>query len=271
MTKSRHRQGAESVPRAAGNGLLDRRALLSQGATLAGAMSVGAVGAATGAAAEPLANDPWSLAPGIAIPPYGQPSRFEDKTVRTLTNPKLEPRSSAARTPHHLLNGSITPNGLHFVIARGGFPDIDPGKHKLLIHGRVRQPMTFTVEALLRYPMTSRVTFLECGGNSAPLYAKDPIQANVQALHGLLSCAEWTGVKLSTLFEEVGIDPEAKWFLAEGTDAPTMNRSIPVSKAMDDAMIALYQNGERINPSNGYPMRLLVPGYESSGCVGSRS
>src|SRR5215470_16158462 len=131
MTKSRHRQGAESVPHAAGNGLLDRRALLSQGAAIAGAMSVGAVGSATGAAAEPLANDPWSIAPGITIPPYGQPSRFEDKTVRTLTNPKLEPRGSAARTPHHLLNGTITPNGLHFVIARGGFPDIDPDKHKL--------------------------------------------------------------------------------------------------------------------------------------------
>jgi sulfane dehydrogenase subunit SoxC len=67
--------------------------------------------------------------------------------VRTLTNPKLEPRGSAARTPHHLLNGTIAPNGLHFVIARGGFPDIDPDKHKLLIHGHVRQPMTFTVEA----------------------------------------------------------------------------------------------------------------------------
>jgi sulfane dehydrogenase subunit SoxC len=100
--------------------------------------------------------------------------------VRSLTNPKLEPRNSAARTPHHLLNGTITPNGLHFVIARGGYPDIDPDKHKLLIHGRVKQPTVFTVEALHRYPMVSRVTFLECGGNSAPLYSKEPIQANVQ-------------------------------------------------------------------------------------------
>src|SRR5260370_36615609 len=227
-------------------------------------MSVGAVGSDTGPAAEPLANDPWSLAPGITIPPYGQPSRFEDKTVRTLTNPKLEPRGSAARTPHHLLNGTITPNGLHFVIARGGFPDIDPAKHKLLIHGRVKQPMVFTLEALHRYPMVSRVTFVECGGNSAPLFSKDPIQANVQALHGLVSGAEWTGVKLSTLFEEVGIDAQAEWFVAESADSVSMHRSIPVRKAMDDAMIALYQNGERINPSQGYPMRLLVPGYEGN-------
>jgi sulfane dehydrogenase subunit SoxC len=243
--------------------LLDRRALLSSGAALAGAMGVGAA-SSTGAAAEPLANDPWSLAPGVPIPPYGQPSRFEAGIVRSLSNPKLESRSSAARTPHHLLNGTITPNGLHFVIARGGFPDIDPARHKLLIHGRVRHPATFTVDALLRYPMVSRVTFMECGGNSAPLWSKEPVQANVQALHGLLSGAEWTGVRLSQLFEEVGIDPEAKWFLAEGADAPTMHRSIPVMKATDDAIIALYQNGERINPSNGYPMRLLLPGYEGN-------
>jgi len=98
----------------------------------------------------------------------------------------------------------------------------------------VKQPTVFTVEALHRYPMVSRVTFLECGGNSAPIYSKEPIQANVQALHGLMSCAEWTGVKLSTLFEEAGIDPAAEWFLAEGADAPTMHRSIPVRKAMDE-------------------------------------
>ena len=105
---------------------------------------------------------------------------------------------------------------------------------------------------------------MECGGNSAPLYSKEPVQANVQALHGLCSCAEWTGVKLSTLLEEAGVDASAKWFIAEGADSPTMNRSVPLAKAMDDAMIALYQNGERLNPSNGYPMRLLLPGYEGN-------
>ena len=112
--------------------------------------------------------------------------------------------------------------------------------------------------------MVSRIHFVECGGNSAPLYSKDPVQANVQAIHGLLSCSEWTGVRLSTLLEETGIDPKAKWLLAEGADGPSMNRSIPLTKALDDAMIALYQNGERIAPSNGYPMRLLVPGYEGN-------
>ena len=64
-----------------------------------------------------------------------------------------------------------------------------------------------------------------------------------------LSCSEWTGVRLSTLLEETGIDPKAKWLLAEGADGPSMNRCIPIAKALDDAMIALYQNGERITPS----------------------
>ena len=260
----RHSRRQPPLQPVAGNGLLNRRMLLGSSVLFAGALGTGVTTSLGGAAAEPLTDDPWSLAPGTTIPPYGQPSRFEAKVVRTLTNPNLEPRPSAARTPHHLLNGTITPNGLHFVIARGGYPDIDPDKHRLLIHGLVRQPAVYTLEALHRFPMVSRIAFIECGGNSAPFFSQEPIQANVQALHGLVSCAEWTGVMLSTLLEETGVDPRAKWFLAEGADAPTLNRSVPLAKAMDDAMIALYQNGERINPSNGYPMRLLLPGYEGN-------
>ena len=261
---AKDRSASPQLEPIAGNGLLDRRALLGRGIAFAGAATTGVGTSLTSAAADPLTNGPWSLAPGVPIPPYGQPSKFEQKVVRTLSNPKLEPRGSAARTPHHLLNGTITPNGLHFVIARGGETEVDPEKHRLVIHGLVKQPMAYTLDTLHRYPMVSRVSFVECGGNSAPLYSNEPIQANVQALHGLCSCAEWTGVQLSTLLEEVGVDASAKWFIAEGADLPTMNRSIPLAKAMDDAMVALYQNGERLNPSNGYPMRLLLPGYEGN-------
>jgi sulfane dehydrogenase subunit SoxC len=264
MSTERPNRGSGETPFVAGNGLIHRRALLGRGIVFAGAMGTGVGSSLASAAAEPLAIDPWSLAPGTAIPPYEQPSKYEKNVVRTLTNPNLEPRISVALTPHHLLNGTITPNGLHFVVARGGFPDIDPDKHRLLIHGLVKQPMVYTLDALHRFPMVSRITFLECAGNSSPLYSKEPIQANVQALHGSVSCAEWTGVRLSTLFEETGVDPKAKWFIAESADLPAMNRSIPLAKAMDDAMIALYQNGERINPSHGYPMRLLLPGYEGN-------
>ena len=261
---SRRNPRGDNAPQVAANGLLDRRALLGRGALIAGAMTAGAAGSLTGAAAEPLSNGPWSLAPGVPVPPYGQPSKYEAKVVRTLSNPKLEPRTSGARTPHHLLNGTITPNGLHFVVARGGETNVDPEVHRFMIHGLVKQPLVYDLVALSRYRMVTRVGFVECGGNSAPLYSKEPIQASVQALHGLSSCAEWTGVLLSTLLDEVGVDPKAKWMIAESADLPTMNRSIPVAKAWDDAMIALYQNGEALNPSNGYPMRLLLPGYEGN-------
>jgi sulfane dehydrogenase subunit SoxC len=112
--------------------------------------------------------------------------------------------------------------------------------------------------------MVSRIGFVECGGNSAPLFSNEPLQENVQALHGLAFCSEWSGVMLSTLLEEAGIDPRAKWMIAEGADNSLLSRSVPVAKALDDAMIALYQNGERIQPGNGYPMRLWLPGYEGN-------
>jgi sulfane dehydrogenase subunit SoxC len=256
------RESSQAIEAVAGNGLIDRRALLGRGVVLAGAMSAGIGGAS--AAAEPLADDPWSLEVGEAMPPYQVPSKFEAKVVRTLSNPNNEPRNSHARTPHHLLEGTITPSGLHFNINHGGVPNIDPDKHRLVIHGLVKQPLEFSLETLSRYPMVSRTTFIECGGNSAPLFSPEPLQENIQALHGLVSCAEWTGVKLSTLLEETGIDPKAKWFIAEGADSPRLSRSVPVKKALDDAMIVLYQNGERLNPGNGYPMRLLLPGYEGN-------
>ncbi|HYS45247.1 MAG TPA: sulfite dehydrogenase [Rhizomicrobium sp.] len=244
----------------AGNGLLHRRALLGA----AGIAGAGIGLHATGAAAEPLAEPPWGLTIGNDTPPYQTPSKFAGNVVRSLSNPRFEPRSSLSRTPHHLLEGSTTPNGLHFTINHTGIPDIDPRLHRLLIHGLVRRPLVFTLDALLRYPLTSRPAFVECGGNSAPLFSPKPIQANVQALHGLSSCAEWTGVKLSTLLDECGVDPSAKWFIAEGGDAPHLMRSVPLSKGLDDAMIALYQNGEPLMPGNGFPMRLLLPGWEGN-------
>src|SRR5882672_4542955 len=207
----------EKFVSAAGNGLLDRRAFLRGGAALAAAMTGYAV---KPAAAEALTEPAWSTEPGSLVPTYGVPSKYEKGVARTLSNPNAEPRTQHARTPHHLLQGSITPNGLHFVISHGGDPDVDPALHRLVIHGLVKRPLVFTLDALARYPLVSRTTFVECGGNSAPLFSPTPIQASVQALHGLASCAEWTGVMLSTLLEETGVDPKAKWLVAEGADAP---------------------------------------------------
>ena len=246
----------------AGNGLLHRRAFLTGGAAFAAAVTGYTL--SDTAAAQQLVDQPWSKGRGSAVEDYGRPSSFEKGVARTLSNPRNEPRTQHGRTPHHLINGTFTPNGLHFVISHSGNPDIDPSQHRLVIHGLVRQPLTFSLDTLGRYPLVSRMTFLECGGNSAPLFSNEPIQADIQAIHGLVSCSEWTGVMLSTLLDEAGIDPKAKWLIAEGADSLALSRSVPITKALDDAMIALYQNGERLMPGNGYPMRLLLPGWEGN-------
>jgi sulfane dehydrogenase subunit SoxC len=252
-----------SEPDAAGNGLIDRRIFLGTGAAAAAAIgSIVSPHAAMGA--DPLPVAPWMRVPGSPFVGYGQPSRFEDKVVRISANPPNAPGTGAARTPLHRLDGMITPNGLHFERSHSGIPDIDPDAHRLVIHGLVKRPLVFTLDALARYPIESRIAFIECGGNSRLLYQQDPAPVNVQALHGLVSCAEWTGVRLSTLLDEAGVEPAAKWLVAEGADAAGMSRSVPLAKAMEDALIALYQNGERVRPSNGYPMRLLLPGYEGN-------
>jgi sulfane dehydrogenase subunit SoxC len=259
MRKGRSSKTRPPEP-AAGNGLLSRRVFL-EGVVLAGAAA-----GTTAASAEPLAVPRWSIEPGAALAPYGQPSRFEAKVVRNVP-PAPNPATTGigtARTPIQLLNGMITPNGLHFDRSHSGTPDIDPDQHRLLIHGLVKRPLVFTLEALSRYPMQSRISFLECAGNSGALYATQPAPLNAQAIHGLISCAEWTGVKLSTLLDEAGVDPAAKWVVAEGADSSGMSRSVPLAKCMDDALVCLYQNGERVRPSNGYPIRLLLPGFEGN-------
>src|SRR5258708_32732680 len=153
------RQTASPIQQVAGNGLLDRRALLGRGVMLAGAMGAGTAGALTGAAAEALVDGPWSNEVGDVIPAYQTASKFEKDVVRTVDNPKNEPRNSRARTPHQLLKGIITPNGLHFTICHGGVPDIDPAQHRLVIHGLVKRPPVFTLDALARYPMGSANCF----------------------------------------------------------------------------------------------------------------
>lgn len=247
---------------AAGNGLFDRRTFFKGGAALAATLTGYTL--SEWAVAEPLVDAPSGLALGSLNQAYGAPSRFEKSVVRSLTQ-RLGPLGTGqARTPLHLLNGTVTPGGLHFVVAHSGTPDIDPDEHRLLIHGLVKQPLVFTLDSLMRYPMETRMVFVECGGNSAGMFFSEPANGTVQALHGQVSNSEWTGVMLSTLLEETGVDLKAKWLIAEGADAGALTRSVPLAKGLDDAMIALYQNGERVMPNNGYPMRLLLPGWEGN-------
>lgn len=245
----------------AGNGILDRRIFLE------GALGVGAAGwSVSGAFAEPLAVPRWMKEPGRAFDAYGQPSSFEK--VGRMIPPSPNPTTQgvgASRTPHQMLDGMITPSGLHFERSHSGIPEIDPAQHRLVIHGLVKRPLVFTMEQLERYPRETRIAFIECAGNSQALNAPQPAaSANVAAIHGLIGCSDWTGVRLSTLLDEAGVEPTAKWLIAEGADASGMSRSIPLAKAMDDALLCLFQNGERVRPANGYPLRLLLPGFEGN-------
>jgi sulfane dehydrogenase subunit SoxC len=239
-----------------------RRAFLARTAAIAGAAATaGVTPSATRAAGEALPK--WMLTPGAPMRGYGQPSRFEEPVKRFVAQPygAIAPGTGPSFTPLESLNGTITPSGLHFERHHNGVPDIDRSQHRLLIHGMVQRPLMFTMEELARYPLISRVYFLECGGNSGRNTAPSAPQASCGAIHGLVSCAEWTGVPLALLLREAGLDARASWLLAEGADAAAMSRSVPLEKALDDAMIALYQNGERLRPEQGYPVRLLLPGW----------
>jgi sulfane dehydrogenase subunit SoxC len=203
--------------------------------------------------------------PGAPFTTYGGPAKYESKVMRTLIRSQPGTTGSgASRTPLEMLEGTITPSGLHFERHHSGVPDIDPEQHRLLVHGMVKRPLIFTMDALMRYPMRSRIHFMECSGNSQLMYGATPPALRAGELHGLVSCSEWTGVPLRLLLEEAGADPAASWLLAEGADAAAMSRSVPMAKAMDDALIALFQNGERLRPENGYPVRLFLPGYEGN-------
>lgn len=233
----------------------NRRSFLKSGAGLGVGLiaGTGSGGGAQGQSEPPAPDDP-SAAPGRPSQPYGERSRFE-RIVRT---PSVQGTSSG--TPLQDLTGVITPSSLHFERHHSGVPDIDPRRHRLMIHGMVERPLVFTVDELRRFPSVSRLYVMECSGNGF----RNKGAGTVQQAHGLVSCAEWTGVPLSLLLREAGVQPAANWILAEGSDAAKMTRSVPITKAMNDVLVAYGQNGEALRPEQGYPLRLFVPGWEGN-------
>ena len=247
----------------AGNGLIHRRALL-RGALLSAGISAVSAGVARADDSVGVDAPDWMKSPGRPFSTYGTPSKWQEKVQRIIANPPGRPGTGVSRTPLQLLEGTITPAGLHFERHHNGVPDIDPARHELFIHGMVKRPLAFSLDTLMRYPMETHIHFVECAGNSGAFSAAQPAQITAGELNGLISCSEWTGVRLATLLGEAELNKEAKWVIAEGADAAAMSRSIPVEKCMDDAMVALFQNGEAIRPEQGFPMRLLLPGFEGN-------
>ncbi len=196
---------------------------------------------------------------------YGRRSRFvtttrviEGRSHHDKPPVRPTPHRPSARTPLGESVGIITPTSLHFTTQHYyGIPDINPAEHKLMIHGLVERPLVFSVDELKRMPFVSRPYFLECVGNRP-----SPRAQTVSASHGRMGCSEWTGVPLSVLLAEVGLKDGAKWIIAEATDGGKHTKSISLPKALDDVLVAYGQNGEPVRPDHGFPLRLIVPGFE---------
>ena len=232
------------------SGSSNRRRFLKSGVALV----AGAGAAAAQSPAEKPAPDDPTASPGRLSRAYGERSRFE-KTVRT---PSATGTSSGSPLQDSI--GMITPNSLHFERHHSGVPDIDPHRHRIMIHGLVDRPLVLTMDDLKRFPSVSQIHFMECSGNGF----RNKGARTAQEAHGLVSCAEWTGVSLGLLLKEAGVQSGANWIVAEGSDAAKMTRSVPIAKAMNDVLLAYGQNGEPLRPEQGYPVRMFVPGWEGN-------
>ena len=234
------------------HGRPSRRRLLQMGAAVGGSLLVGQKALA-------LETDPRKL--GEPLGPYGERSSFE-KAARWRRESKT-PETGSSFTPLHDSVGILTPSALHYERHHSGIPTIDPGRHRLVVHGLVDRPLSLSMAEIRRLPSMTRILALECGGNSAGEWGA-ATGADVQRSYGLVSGSEWTGVPLSLLLAEAGVQPRASWVIAEGADACRMMRSIPLAKAMENSLLAYGQNGEAMRPAQGYPLRLINPGWEGN-------
>jgi sulfane dehydrogenase subunit SoxC len=248
---------------------INRRTFLTNGLAAGGAVVAGA-GIARGAESDPANLPPnvpdWSryLGEGTDSRPYGTPSEFESQVVRrNVAWLTASAESSINFTPLHELDGIITPNGLCFERHHGGIAEINPADHRLMINGLVDKPLLFTMEDIMRFPRENRVYFLECAANSGMEWRGAQLNG-CQFTHGMVHCVMYTGVPLRYILEEAGLKTNAKWLLPEGADASAMTRSVPLEKGLDDCLVAFKMNGEALRPEQGYPLRLVVPGWEGN-------
>jgi sulfane dehydrogenase subunit SoxC len=211
----------------------------------------------------PAANADAARLMGAPTSAVGTRSAFAPATPRAPVGNTV----GSSMTPLQNLTGAITPSDLHFERHHAGVPAIDPATHRLVIHGLVDRPLSLSVDDIRRFPQVTRTYFVECSGNGRAAWVNPAPDMTPQRTDGMTSNSEWTGVPLATLFREAGMQRSATWFLAEGADACQMTRSIPIEKALDDALVVWAQNGELMRPEQGFPLRLLLPGWEGNANV----
>ncbi|HMB47061.1 MAG TPA: sulfite dehydrogenase [Afifellaceae bacterium] len=263
----------EGSEKSGGLKVIDRRRFLRTGLAAGGAALAG--GSQMAGSAQAVDADPQNLPPNVAdwshylgdgvdMRPYGTPSEFEAEAVRrNVAWLTASAESSVNFTPLHKLDGIITPNGLCFERHHAGIAEINPAEHRLMINGLVERPLIFTMEDIKRFPRENRIYFLECAANSGMEWRGAQLNG-CQFTHGMVHCVMYTGVPLRTILEEAGLKSSAKWLLPEGADASAMTRSVPLEKALDDCLVAFAMNGEALRPEQGYPLRLVVPGWEGN-------
>ncbi|MEQ8902466.1 MAG: sulfite dehydrogenase [Roseovarius sp.] len=252
-----------------GNPTSRRAFLRGSVAAAAGAVTAGAAQAGT---PDPLITDvqPWAtgLGDGVDASPYGLPIEYESDVVRRnvewLTADTI---SSINFTPIHALDGTITPQGCAFERHHSGAIDLKKEDYRLMINGLVDRPLVFTYADLERFPRENHVYFCECAANTGMEWAGAQLNG-AQFTHGMIHNMEYTGVPLRTLLEEAGLDVagelQDKWVYVEGADASSNGRSIPMGKALGDCLVAFKANGEALRKEHGYPVRLVVPGWEGN-------
>ncbi len=247
--------------------LLDRRKFL-KGTGVAAAATAASWSLARAAEPDPaimkLPDSSRYLGDGVQAHPYGTPSKFEAHVVRRDVEWLTASRESSVNfTPIHELDGIITPNGLCFERHHSGIAEVDPAQYRLMINGLVDKPLVFTMDDLKRFPRENKVYLLECAANSGMEWRGAQLNG-CQFTHGMIHTVMYTGVPLKYVLQEAGLKTNAKWIMAEGGDAAGLNRSLPMEKALDDCMLAFKMNGESLRPENGYPVRLVVPGWEGN-------
>ncbi|WP_193142494.1 MULTISPECIES: sulfite dehydrogenase [unclassified Meridianimarinicoccus] len=238
------------------------------GGALAAGGAVAGASMARGATPDPLITEvqEWAsgLGDGVDATPYGLPIQYESDVIRRnvewLTADTI---SSINFTPIHALDGTITPQGCAFERHHSGAIELRKEDYRLMINGLVDTPLVFTYADLERFPREQRTFFLECAANTGMEWAGAQLNG-AQFTHGMIHNMEYTGVSLRTLLNEAGIQPEGTWLYVEGADASSNGRSIPMEKALDDCMIAFKANGEALRKEHGYPVRLIVPGWEGN-------
>mgnify|MGYP001202591592 FL=1 len=237
--------------------MIDRRSVLQGGvALLAGGSLLGK-------------STLTSFAEEIVNLPIGNGQRPLVKYPQKRPMIGLTERPPQLEMPFSVFNeGAITPNDAFFVRYHlAGIPlEIDPATYTVEVKGKVDKPLKLSLADIRKMPAREIVAVNQCSGNSRGVF--EPRVAGGQLANGALGNARWKGVPLKTVLEKAGVQAGAKQVVFDAIDGPVMDTTPDFAKALDldvatngDVMLAYSMNGTDLPMLNGFPLRLVVPGF----------